>query len=127
MKGHRDHHEAIAAFLREHSVAYEVEHGGKHVKYRFPDGRCFTTASTPSDWRATMNALTDLRRMLGIRRVIVHSAHAPRKRNKVRVLEMPSVTVMPDPWERLRWLKERMEPMTWFEKTVRAVAKAVCA
>ena len=48
------------------------EHGGhltrtkKHNVYRFPDGRTYTMAQTPSDVRAAMNQLSDLKRLLGL-------------------------------------------------------------
>lgn len=49
-------------------------HGGRresmkgHLKYVFPDGRTFTTSLTPSDKRAMMNCLANLRRFLGVAR-----------------------------------------------------------
>jgi hypothetical protein len=36
----------------------------KHKVWKFPDGRIFTTASTPSDHRAWMNILSDLNKVL---------------------------------------------------------------
>ena len=37
-----------------------------HEIWKLPNGKTFTRASTPSDWRAPMNQLSDLRRELGI-------------------------------------------------------------
>lgn len=37
----------------------------KHHVWRLPNGQKFTAASTPSDWRAEKNQLTDLRHALG--------------------------------------------------------------
>ena len=48
------------------------QHGGvlvrtkRHKVWKFPDGRVFTTAATPSDYRAYANQLTDLKRTLGL-------------------------------------------------------------
>lgn len=36
----------------------------KHQIWRLPDGRNYIIATTPGDWRAEQNQLTDLRRML---------------------------------------------------------------
>lgn len=38
----------------------------KHEVWRFPDGRTFTRAKTPSDVRSDKNALMDLKLLLGI-------------------------------------------------------------
>ena len=36
----------------------------KHQKWRLPNGRVFTMSQTPSDWRAELNQLSDLRKLL---------------------------------------------------------------
>jgi hypothetical protein len=51
------------ALLRE-SGAVQVP-SRKHPKWKLRNGFMFTTSSTPSDGRANMNALHQLRRMLG--------------------------------------------------------------
>lgn len=38
----------------------------KHQVWRFPDGRIYVQASTPSDFRSAGNNLRDLRKMLGL-------------------------------------------------------------
>lgn len=52
--------------LLEDSGAVLVD--AKHLKYRLPDGRSFVTGGTPSDRRASLNALRNVRRVLGITR-----------------------------------------------------------
>lgn len=50
--------------LLEQSGAVLVRHK-KHLVYRLPNGRSYTCASTPSDWRAVLNQITQLKRLLG--------------------------------------------------------------
>ncbi len=47
----------------------------KHLVYRLPNGRTFTRHKTPSDHRAALNELSDLRRALGV----VRGKPKPRK------------------------------------------------
>lgn len=54
----------VSRLLKEHRAV--LVRTKRHQVYRFPNGRVFTMASTPSDFRAAANQLTDLRRTLGI-------------------------------------------------------------
>jgi len=71
------------------------QHGGKlvrskrHLVYKFPDGRCFTLSSTPSDVFAERNNLTNLRRLLGIERKVNKN---PDRKPKVGVNGKPAFT-----------------------------------
>lgn len=54
----------IARILREHKAV--LARTKRHFVYKFPSGRTFTMASTPSDYRAASNQLRDLKRTLGL-------------------------------------------------------------
>lgn len=63
----RDHHRKIMAFLREQGADVRLVKGGKHVKLYFDlNGvrRLFVTSASPSDFRATANAISNLRRII---------------------------------------------------------------
>ena len=47
---------------------FELVRHRKHKIFRRDDGKVFTMASTPSDWRSERNALTQLARLLGVQR-----------------------------------------------------------
>lgn len=66
-----DYTHRIARFLELHSIAYHFEdrskhrsvviaHGGRRFFYTFP--------ASGSDWRGPRQAVSDLRRMLGVNR-----------------------------------------------------------
>ena len=52
----------IAALLREHR--FKLVRQTKHLVYQEPGGRVFVCAATASDWRATENQLTILKRVI---------------------------------------------------------------
>jgi hypothetical protein len=52
----------IEELLHRHKFALVNER--KHLKYKNPEGKIFIAAKTPSDWRADMNSLADLRRVI---------------------------------------------------------------
>jgi hypothetical protein len=80
---------------RQDVEALIKQHGGKlvrtkrHFVYRFPDGRCFTLAGTPSDMNAELNNMTTLRRFLGVER---ETNKNPDRRPKVGVKGRPAFT-----------------------------------
>jgi hypothetical protein len=43
---------------------FELVAERKHLKYKNPEGKIFIAAKTPSDWRAEMNSLTTLKRVI---------------------------------------------------------------
>lgn len=59
-----DPQDEVARLLRAHGAV--LVRGKKHKVYRFPDGRSFTHASTPSDTHAWANSLRSLRTVLGL-------------------------------------------------------------
>lgn len=101
--------QAIEDTLLENGIEqWNITADGKHNKYRFQwNGReqIFMASSTPSDWRCWMNAVSDLRRVLGVKRK-VHKNPANRQRSYRKRVEtlpkMPKVTIRPDPWEKLK-------------------------
>lgn len=52
----------VDALLRQNN--FRLVRQTKHRVWRNPDGKVFVTPSTPSDWRAVKNQVTDLRRIL---------------------------------------------------------------
>jgi hypothetical protein len=48
----------------------QLKRSRKHLIWELPDGRKFTHSATPGDMRAYDNALSDLRKLLGIRREV---------------------------------------------------------
>ena len=106
----RDLSNAVEKVLTEAGVpdwtVKQVRSG--HTKYRFQwEGKpvMFTTASTPSDTRATIHrAVSDLRRILGVKREVrknpTNRAKPYRKRATVPP-ECPRLTPGKDPWASL--------------------------
>lgn len=72
--------EEIETLLKEHGAVLDRQH--KHPVWRLPDGRIFVAASTPGDVRWERNSLADLRRLLGVKRV-VHKNPARREKKGV--------------------------------------------
>jgi len=54
----------VDRLLKEHGA--KLTRTKRHFIYKFPDGKTFTRACTPSDFRAENNQLRDLRRLLGL-------------------------------------------------------------
>lgn len=54
----------VDRILREHNAT--LARSKNHEVWKFPDGRIFTRALTPSDYRAENNNLSDLNKMLGL-------------------------------------------------------------
>jgi hypothetical protein len=83
----KDYIRAVKAELAAHGVAeYQIDDGRKHKKLRFSwQGKdvLYVMPKSPSDWRASMNAVSDLRRLMGVDRLVVKNAErraAPRSR-----------------------------------------------
>lgn len=108
---HADYHKRIIAGLSEmgcDDIRYEI--GGKHGKMRFTfRGQEYQipVPILPSESRrSVLNNLTEVRRMLGIRRPVHKSGisrqndTAPRRRP-----QPPELTPLPDPWEPLRRMR----------------------
>lgn len=54
----------VDRLLKEYGAV--LSRSRKHQIWKFPDGKTFTKASTPSDWRAPLEQLQDLKKVLGI-------------------------------------------------------------
>lgn len=54
----------VASLLKEHGA--RLTRTKRHLVYKFPDGKMFTKACTPSDFRAENNQLRDLKKLLGL-------------------------------------------------------------
>ena len=54
----------VAALLKQHRAT--LVRTKRHNVWKFPDGKMFTTAQTPSDIHAEDNQLRDLKRLLGL-------------------------------------------------------------
>lgn len=67
----------IQHLLKTHGAV--LERKNKHPVWRFPDGRIFVHSSTPSDVRAERNNLSNLRKLLGVKR---ESTKNPERRTK---------------------------------------------
>ncbi len=61
----RWHPRLVALVTELHGKGYAVVHGGKHVGIRHPSGRRVATiAVTPSDHRAQLNCIANIRRAI---------------------------------------------------------------
>lgn len=107
------HQADLFAVLEQAGVTdYRVEQGRKHRKLRFVhDGRerLYVFSTSPSDRRSTVNAVTDLRAILGVRRERRDGSRR-RRLTIARAVKAPeTITILPDPWEALRDLRDAME------------------
>lgn len=104
---------ALTEELRTHGVhEWFVDETGKHNKLRFrwnDRSMMYVFPKTPSDSkRGVLNALSDLRRSLGVRRVIrkvearEQRQRSPEKAHKEQLV----ITVKPDPFAILATIKE---------------------
>lgn len=118
--------EAVETTLRENGVtAWSSSKTGKHIKYRFAvDGweKSFTVAATPSDQRCVPNAICQLRKVIGTKRVVRKNPEnraCPKRKAKPPLPKMPMVSERPDPWEKLKEMKvvepvpSHGEPTIW--------------
>lgn len=108
---------ALINGIRAHGVTdHDVEPRGSHRTLRFTyNGRKVTLVfgSNPSDRHHLQNALSDLRRAMGVKRIVIkHRATQPsmprlRMRGASPVLAPPSAAPLADPWAPLRALAEK--------------------
>jgi hypothetical protein len=110
---------ALTAVIKAHGgTNYAVEHGGKHPRLVFwPEGQRLTYVfpATPSDHRGIHNALSNLHRLMGVRRQLHKSARPrPRRRNGGGSSGAPAapaplvITVRQNPFDQLGLLLQRM-------------------
>lgn len=55
--------ERVKVLLAQHGAT--LVRWRKHNIYRFPNGRTVVISKTPSDWRAEMKQIRDIRRAIG--------------------------------------------------------------
>lgn len=89
----------LEQLLKEHRA--ELIQEKPHRKWRLPDGQVFTISSTTSDSRrAVKNQISDLKRLLGIKRAVnynVQQQHAEEMSRKVtKIAEKHGVTMAHD-------------------------------
>ncbi|MGI9489050.1 MAG: type II toxin-antitoxin system HicA family toxin [Geminicoccaceae bacterium] len=100
----RDHIDALTRELENYGATHvRVEQGGKHHRLVFThDGkeRFYVVPGTPSDRRGTLNALADIRHILGVRRTLAKSGRPKRRKPRARSepMEDLTLTVKPDPF-----------------------------
>lgn len=105
----------IAEALSHGATEVRVTVGRKHRRLRFSfrgETKFYVfPGSTGDGMRAVHNALSDLRRLMGVKRVTNHSASPRRRRMDAPEREpcVPRLTMRPDPMAVLSGLRERLE------------------
>lgn len=84
----------ISRILKQHRAA--LVRTKRHNVWKFPDGRIFTTAQSPSDFRASNNQLRDLKRLLGLNGVRGVAGERRVPQNKPGVARPSRVTASVD-------------------------------
>lgn len=104
----------IAEARRHGATDFRTEHGASHIKVRFVfQGRpiLFVASHTSSDRRAGLAALTTLRRMMGVKKIVrrkaPHRKFGPVQRHEPPVT-CPTLTVFPHPFEPLGAIAARV-------------------
>jgi len=92
---------ALIAELRAHGITETwVDRAHPHPRlYWRHDGcrRFYVVPSTPGDRRGVDNALSDLRRVLGVKRITRHSDRPARRRNRTKAAVALTLTCRSDP------------------------------
>lgn len=109
-----DYAAPLLAELRAHGVTDAAIHRPRrgHPQIRFTwQGRrmFFVFAGTPSDARGQDNALSDLRRLLGVKRIIHKSTAPAKKRNRTEAPIVLTFATRPDPLLALAPMKARVQ------------------
>jgi hypothetical protein len=110
--------EALVREIQSHGVTtYEIkQRGGNHPQlvFQFRNQTIkFVHACSVSDWRAQENALSALRRVMGVQRQIIKSDKHPDERRKVKKHSTPiplpklANVVIPDEFQKLAVLRDR--------------------
>lgn len=95
----------VERLLKEHGA--KLDRKRKHCVWKFPDGRIWVCAATPSDKRAMDNQLCDLRKLLGVTPEIHKN---PRRRRKPGIVHPIVFTPIP---RRATW-KEKLAAVELF-------------
>jgi len=101
--------------LERHGVTeWDVDRHSNHPKIRFVfngQKQMFVVAGTPSDRHAWENSLTDLRKRMGVKRLVNKSSTPKRKRNKTEIrtsMAELSFTVQPNALSALSVVADRL-------------------
>lgn len=102
----RGYAKEIIAELDRHGIPARYEHASKHARIYFERGgkeQFYVIPASPSDSaRGLLNAMADIRRLAGIRKVKTEAAPRPKRRPsrrlKITIVEPPAVTPGADPW-----------------------------
>lgn len=130
MTAQSDLQSAIAREMETQGIkGWRFEMGGKHKKLIAPGHQPFVLPATTSDHRALHNALSDLRKAWGLKRVVCKNPANRRRTHRKRAESLPcvsSITPGKDPWAKLAPLAEQLkqpeakpEPGLW-ERCVNA-------
>ena len=105
MVNNRDHVQAIRDELESHGAVWlGIEHGGKHDKCRFRwngvEQFYVVPISLSDNRRGTLNAVTELRRILGVKRAVKKNRGKKRRRDVCRrdEVKLGKITIKPDPF-----------------------------
>lgn len=85
--------EEVTKLLRDHGAV--LDRSKKHNVWKFPDGKTFVCAHTPSDFRAHDRQLSDLRNLLGLQQHLTTVGERRQKREKRQRSEQPSYVARP--------------------------------
>ncbi len=77
----------VNEYLREYGAVLQRKR--KHEVWKFPDGKVFVRAATPSDSRADDNNLSDLKKLLGLTKTVRTEGERREPRNKPGNLSAP--------------------------------------
>ena len=112
--------DAVTAELDRHGIPWTYEHRGKHGAILFDVSgreRFYIVPGTPSDGRAPMNAVSQVRRMLGLSGRRRKGERRQRDTCRVEVLELPEIAVggpgMDALWEHPHALEIPVPPAGW--------------
>jgi len=119
MTTYREHGQALIAELESHGIRDAwIDLDGKHARVRFAlkgQNRFFVFPKSSSDRRGLQNSLTDLRKLIGVRRPTKKSTRGKRQRNRVEAPVTSLSLTVPggDPFEGLRRAVDPLEAALW--------------
>ena len=100
----REYHRDITDFLRSVGASDIHIEKRKHAYLTWTyQGKAFQyhLCFTPSDWRSGMNAISDLRRMMGLTKTIKVVGKRRKRKQKAakQPIRVPTITALPEePW-----------------------------
>jgi hypothetical protein len=107
-----DYAARLIAELEAHDVhTYHVDRARPHPQLRFEfNGRklIYTFPASPSSREGIHNAISQLRRIMGVARIIKKSTSPPKKRNKTQPHEVLTFATKPNPLLKLSVVADRL-------------------